>query len=275
MSVLAVVATPLGNLGDLSPRAAEVLRTAKVVFAEDTRVTETLLRHVGSSARCVSLHAHNEKERVHVVLDALAANEAAVLVSDAGTPIVSDPGALVVAEVAKAGYTVTSVPGPSAVVTALAASGFMGVPFAFFGFVERKGEALTKQLAAIRQFTGTVVVFETKERVHDTLATLAETLGEDTEVVLGRELTKLHETYYRGSLAALSKQLDGVTLKGEMTLVIAPREAKNVGLEAVDAVVQELRADTTRPLPIRVKELVLRCGLPRKEAYRLLQGDGS
>lgn len=270
--MLSVVATPLGNLQDLSPRAAEVLRDAAIVFAEDTRVTETLLRHVGSRARCVSLHEHNEDERTQAVIDALAAGTAVALVSDAGTPLVSDPGARVVAAVAKAGYAVTSVPGPSAVVTALAASGFLAVPFAFFGFVERKGQAQTAQLSAMRQFLGTLVVFETKERIHDTLGLLCETLGDGTEAVIGRELTKLHETYYRGTLAELAAAIAGKELKGEMTIVIAPRAAADRGLEAVDAVVAELRADTTRPLPVRVKELVLRCGIPRKDAYRLLQG---
>ncbi|MCC6808092.1 MAG: 16S rRNA (cytidine(1402)-2'-O)-methyltransferase [Deltaproteobacteria bacterium] len=267
---LIVVATPLGNLGDLSPRASEALQTAHVVFAEDTRVTETLLRHVGSHARCVSLHAHNERDRTQAVLDALAAGERAALVSDAGTPLVSDPGAHVVAAAASAGYAVTSVPGPSAVVTALAASGFLAVPFAFFGFVERKGEAQTRQLAAMRQFSGTIVVFETKERIHDTLGLLAEMLGEGTPALIGRELTKLHETYYRGTLAELAAELADTTLKGEMTLVVAPRAAAHQGLEDRDAVVRELQADASRPLPVRVKELVLRTGMTRKDAYRAL-----
>jgi 16S rRNA (cytidine1402-2'-O)-methyltransferase len=242
------------------------------VFAEDTRVTQTLLAHVGSQARCVSLHAHNERDRIAQVLSVLERGERAAIVSDAGTPLVSDPGADAVHAAAAAGHAVTSIPGPSAVVTALAASGFLAVPFAFFGFVERKGEPQKAQLAAIRHFAGTVVLFETKERIHATLDLLAETLGEQTECVIGRELTKLHETYYRGSIGALQKTLAGAQLKGEMTIVIAPRAAVHQGFEDADAVVRELQADTTRPLPVRVRELVLRCGLPRKDAYRRLQG---
>lgn len=268
--MLQIVATPLGHLGDLSPRAASALRDADQVFAEDTRVTQTLLEVTGSRARCTSLHAHNEVARADAVVAALAAGQRCVLVSDAGTPLISDPGAPVVARVVAAGFEVTSVPGPSAVVTALAASGFVCVPFAFFGFLERKGLERTRQIAAIRAFGGTSVIFESKERILATLADLAEQLGDDTPAVLGRELTKQHETYYRGTLGSLGLSLKDATLRGEMTLVVGPRPQVEASNEPLDEVVAELRADATRPITVRAKELVLRCGVTRKQAYDLL-----
>jgi 16S rRNA (cytidine1402-2'-O)-methyltransferase len=271
MNVLTVLATPLGNLSDLSARAVETLARADVVFAEDTRVTQTLLQHVGSKARCVSLHAHNEAERSAVVAEALASGQRCVLVSDAGTPAISDPGARAVAAVVEAGFSVTSIPGPSAVTTALAASGFPAVPFAFFGFLERERQPRMAQLAALRGFIGTAVLFETKERIADTLAELRALLGEETRAVLGRELTKMHETYYRGTLAELHALCSAQPMKGEMTLVIAPRAAAHSGLESVEQVVAELKDDSTRPLAAKAKELALRCGIGRKEAYDLLQ----
>jgi len=264
---LFVVATPLGNLSDLSTRAKEVLTQADVVFAEDTRVTRGLMQAIGASVPLVSAHEHNEQYRIEQLLNELRAGKKVALVSDAGTPIVSDPGMGLVAAAAAAGFEVVSIPGPSAVVTALAASGFPGVPFAFFGFLPRSGTDRTAKLADLRQFNGTIVLFESKERITDTLGDLAEVLGDDTPAVLGRELTKIHETYYRGSLRELSTRVDA--LKGEMTLVIGPRAAKDAGFEVVENVVAELLADP-RPMNVRVKELVLRCGVPRKDAYRML-----
>jgi len=273
MSVLLVVATPLGNLRDMSPRAQEALEKAEIVFAEDTRVTQTLLAHTGARARCVSLHAHNEAERAQTLVAALDAGERCVLVSDAGTPAISDPGARAVAAVVAAGHEVISIPGPSAVTTALAAAGFFAVPFAFFGFLERERAPRMVQLSALRQFNGTAVLFESKERIHATLDELKELLGSETGAVLGRELTKMHETYYRGTLGSLASSLAGQALKGEMTLVIAPRAAASSGLEEVASVVAELKADKLRPMATHAKELALRCGIGRKEAYDFLKAE--
>ena len=269
---LQVVATPIGNLQDLSPRGAEALRLAAIVFAEDTRVARTLLAHVGSHARLESLHEHNERGAAVRLIAALAAGERVALVSDAGTPLVSDPGAGAVAAVAQAGYRVEPIPGPSAVVTALSASGFVSVPFAFFGFIARESAERTAQLASMRAFSGALVFFETKHRLAESLAFCAERLGRDRQALAARELTKQFETLYRGTLGELAELFAREEVKGELTLVVAPAAADEAALEDADTVTAELAQDG-RPLTARVKELMLRTGLGRKEAYaRLSRG---
>jgi len=272
MSALQVVATPIGNLQDLSPRAAETLRLAHIVFAEDTRVTRTLLTFVGSHARLESLHEHNERGAAERVIAALQAGERVALVSDAGTPLVSDPGAGAVAAVAAAGFRVEPIPGPSAVVTALSASGFVSVPFAFFGFMGRESAERTAQLASMRAFGGALVFFETKHRVAETLALCAERLGAERQAMAARELSKQFETLYRGTLGELAALFAREEVKGELTLVVSPAAAAEAAVEDADAVTAEL-AEDGRPLTARVKELMLRTGLGRKEAYaRLSRG---
>lgn len=266
---LLVVATPIGNLQDLSPRGAAALVEASIVFAEDTRVARTLLGHVGSHARLESLHAHNERGAAERLLAALQAGERVALVSDAGTPLVSDPGADAVAAVAAAGFVVEPIPGPSAVVTALCASGFVSVPFAFFGFIARESADRTAQLASMRAFGGALVFFETKHRLAETLALCAERLGRDRQAMAARELTKQFETLYRGSLSELADRFAQEDVKGELTIVVAPAPVAQAALEDADAVTAELAADG-RPLTARVKELMLRTGLGRKDAYARL-----
>ena len=220
---LLVCATPIGNLGDVSERLRNVLASADVVFAEDTRRTAKLLSHLVVSVRVVSLFAGNEQSRISAVVDAVRSGDTVVLVSDAGMPTVSDPGAAVVQAVREAGYPVTVVPGPSAVTTALALSGFGGDRFVFEGFLPRKGRERTERLGELGRETRTVVLFASPNRLATDLVDLARSCGDAREVAVMRELTKLHEETWVGTLgAAVERWTEPV--RGEVTLVLAPVE---------------------------------------------------
>jgi 16S rRNA (cytidine1402-2'-O)-methyltransferase len=217
---LVVVATPIGNLGDLSARAAEALRTVDLVLAEDTRHTGRLLRHVHSEVPQLSLHEHNERERIAEVLDRVSAGERIALVSDAGTPAVSDPGYRLIAACVDAGHRVEPVPGPSAALAALVASGLPTDRVVFEGFLPRKGAQRRERLAALAAEPRTMVLFVAPHRAASDLDDLAGVLGAERRAALARELTKLHEEVRYGSLAELAEGVrDGV--RGEVTLVIA------------------------------------------------------
>jgi 16S rRNA (cytidine1402-2'-O)-methyltransferase len=223
---LVVVATPIGNLGDLSARATQVLRDVDLILAEDTRHTGRLLAHLGSEVPQRSLHEHNEEQRTGEVLARLQAGERVALVSDAGTPAVSDPGYRLVAACVAAGLRVEPIPGPSAVLAALVASGLPTDRFAFDGFLPRKGGARRQRLAELAREPRTIVLFAAPHRVAQDLEDLAAALGADRPATLGRELTKLHEEVRHGTLASLAAGAeDGV--RGEVTLVIGgrPRQA--------------------------------------------------
>jgi 16S rRNA (cytidine1402-2'-O)-methyltransferase len=241
--ILQVVATPIGNLGDLSERAAEVLRTADLVLAEDTRRTGRLLAHVGSEVPQRSLHDHNERDRIAEVLDRLAEGDRIALVSDAGTPTVSDPGYRLLAACAEAGVRIEPIPGASALLAALVASGLPTDRVAFEGFLPRKGAARTARLAELGTERRTFVLFVAPHRVAADLRDLAEVCGGQRRAALCRELTKRYEEILRGGLAELAAMADeGV--RGELTLVVAG---------APDTVPEALNADE---LVARVRELV-------------------
>ncbi|TVP73528.1 MAG: 16S rRNA (cytidine(1402)-2'-O)-methyltransferase [Nitriliruptor sp.] len=239
---LSVVATPIGNLGDLSERAREVLTTADLVLAEDTRHTGRLLAHLGSEVPQRSLHEHNEDERIGEVLARLEAGEHLALVSDAGTPTVSDPGYRLLAACADAGVTIVPIPGASALLAALVASGLPTDRVAFDGFLPRKGATRRARLAEIAREPRTVVLYLSPHRAAADLRDLAESLGEQRRAALCRELTKLHEEIRRGSLGELaSSAADGV--RGEVTLVIAGAEddpAAAAGVPDLDTQVAEV-----------------------------------
>ncbi|MDJ0866424.1 MAG: 16S rRNA (cytidine(1402)-2'-O)-methyltransferase [Myxococcota bacterium] len=218
MGTLHLVATPIGNLEDVTLRALRVLGEADVVLAEDTRRTRILLERHGVDARARSLNAHNEARRIPEVLAALAAERSVALVSDAGTPLVSDPGERLVAAALDAGHTVVSVPGASAVLAALAASGFRTVPFAFLGFPPRKPGPRRRLFEPWRERPETLVLFESPHRAAATLRDAAEALG-PRRACVARELTKLHEEMARGTLPELAARFEGGT-RGELTLVI-------------------------------------------------------
>jgi 16S rRNA (cytidine1402-2'-O)-methyltransferase len=217
---LFVVATPIGNLGDLSPRARETLAAADVVACEDTRHTGRLLARLGLDKRLLSLHEHNEARRIPGLIAALESGESVALVSDAGTPLLSDPGFLLVREAAARGLDVRAVPGPSAALAALAVSGLPPYPFTFAGFVPRKAGKRRSFLASLAALRHTCVVFESPHRVLATLEAAAAELG-DRPLVLCRELTKLHEETLRGTAAELAAELAARdSIKGEIVLVL-------------------------------------------------------
>lgn len=221
--VLWVVATPIGNLNDFPPRAREVLEQCDVIAAEDTRHSGRLLKHFGITTKQVSVHEHNEEKRVPYLIKRLAAGESVALVSDGGTPLISDPGFRLVRAAREAGIGVFPVPGPCAAVAALSVAGLPTDRFWFEGFLPAKAMARNHRLEALRMLTGTLVFYETPQRVLKTLEAMGDVLGADREAVVCRELTKLHETTLVGTLSSLRRQIAGdeEQLRGEMVLVVA------------------------------------------------------
>jgi 16S rRNA (cytidine1402-2'-O)-methyltransferase len=269
MGTLFVVATPIGNLEDVTLRAIRVLREAELVLAEDTRRTRTLLTRCDVRARPRSLHAHNEARRSREVLEVLASGRSAALVSDAGTPLVSDPGERLVAEVIAAGHAVVPVPGPSAILSALVASGLPTTPFLFLGFLPRRGGERDALLARIRDRAETMVLFESPRRLAATLRRLLDALG-DRPACVARELTKLHEEMARGSLQELAERFAEGT-KGEVTLVIGgAQEQPALDEAALDARIRRLVAEGSSPREI-ASELAPAAGVPKREIYARAQ----
>jgi 16S rRNA (cytidine1402-2'-O)-methyltransferase len=246
---LVVVATPIGNLADLSPRAAQVLTEADLVAAEDTRRTRILLDHIGASPPTISYHDHNERERTAGLLKRVEAGETVALVSDAGTPGLADPGFIVVREAIARGLRVETVPGPNALLHALVLSGLPMDRFTFEGFLPRKAGARDARLRELVDERRTMVFYVTPHRVVDELGALAAVLG-DRAAALGRELTKLHEEMLRGTLRSLADVAGG--RRGEMTLVVSGRSDDAAPPDAAD-------------LAARVRELVA-TGMSRKDA---------
>ena len=223
-----VVATPIGNLADLSPRAREVLAAADIIAAEDTRHTAHLLRQIGVQRPLLSLHEHNEAQRREELVAQLQRGTRLALVSDAGTPLVSDPGYLLVKAALEAGIVVQAVPGASAVLVALAVSGLPVERFCFEGFLPARGAARRERLRSLRHETRTLVFFEAPHRITETLQDMAGEWGVERAACVARELTKTHETIYRGSLEHLLQigREDGNFARGEITLVVAGASAQ-------------------------------------------------
>jgi len=273
---LDVIATPIGNIGDLSSRARDALAAASVVLAEDTRRTQTLLTHCGISRPLLSLHDHNEGARVTELLERMQRGQVLALVSDAGTPLLSDPGFVLVRAAAAAGFVVRTVPGPSAITAALSVAGLPTDRFVFEGFLPTaKGERRTA-LARLAQEPRTLVLFEAPHRIASLLEELCEHFGAARSACIARELSKLHESVYRGTLAELSAraQSDGDMARGEITVVLAGAAAAAEG----DT---ELLA---RALPLLLKDLPPAraaaiasqlTGVPRDVAYELACRQGS
>jgi len=273
LSTLYLVSTPIGNLGDLSPRAAETLRSVDRILAEDTRRSRLLAERAGSPAPLVSLHAHNERERTEAVLDWLAAGETLAMVSDAGTPLVSDPGARLVGAVVAAGHTVVPIPGPSAVLAALVGSGFPTGRFTFLGFPDRKGKERGRLLARVAEAEEPVILFEAPNRLVELLEALAEACGPDRRVAVARELTKVHEEFVRGTLRQAAAYYSEHPPRGEVTLVLGPIEGESATAEGRErearALAIELLAEGRRPSQV-ARELAGRLDLARNEAYRIV-----
>ncbi|MGD2121554.1 MAG: 16S rRNA (cytidine(1402)-2'-O)-methyltransferase [Gemmatimonadota bacterium] len=279
MATLYLVSTPIGNLDDLTPRAGEVLGSVFRILAEDTRRTRKLLSHLGLSTPLVSLHAHNEASREEAVVGWLGEGEDLALVSDAGTPLVSDPGHRIVAAVLEAGHEVVPVPGPSAVLAALVGSGFPGDRFSFLGFLPRKGTDRRELLDRVAASEDTVVLFESPERVGALLESLGEACGGQRPVALARELTKLHEEFVRGTLAQVGAHLKDHPPRGEVVVVLggAPAgdpgaaDAAAVDTAAAGALAQALLAQGLSPSRA-AREVAKRLRVPRNLAYDIVQG---
>src|SRR5450755_4041724 len=236
---LYLVATPIGNLRDISLRALETLAAADVIACEDSRVTRKLLDHYGIATPLTPYHEHNAVAARPKLLARLAAAEAIALVSDAGTPLISDPGFKLVRAVCEAGLPVSAAPGPSAALTALAVAGLPTDRFFFEGFLPPKDGARRNRIAELTQIPATLVLFETGPRIAAALAALADGLG-DRSAAVCRELTKLHEEVRRDTLAALARAYAaGGETRGEFVLVIAPPEAPAVSAEDVDALLRQ------------------------------------
>ena len=221
-ATLYVVATPIGNLRDITLRALDILANVDCVVAEDTRNTSVLLQHHGIHAKLMSLHQHNERERAEHIVEQLAAGKSLALVSDAGTPGISDPGAILVEVVRAAGYVVVPIPGSSALVAALSASGMQTLPFSFHGFLPVKSAARKKYLESIAVQVGTLIFYEAPHRVIECIDDLAAVFGSSRNIVIARELTKLFESIHRITLGEAAAWLaeDTNRLKGEFVFVV-------------------------------------------------------
>ena len=245
---LVLVATPIGNLGDLAPRAAEILASADVIACEDTRRTGLLLTRQGiARRRLIVVNEHTETERVPEILALLAEGRTVALVSDAGSPGVSDPGQRLVAAALDAGFVVTGVPGPSAAVLALTISGLATARWVFEGFVPRKGPARRERLAQIATEARTVVLYEAPHRLARTLTDLAALCGDERPVVIARELTKLHEELWRGTLGQAAARVAAAEPVGEHVIVLAGAPPDDAPDEATidEALEQRLAAGMT------------------------------
>ncbi len=272
MATLYVVATPLGNLADLSPRAADCLRRVAVVAAEDTRRTRGLLAHLGARPQLLSFHAHSGPRRVEVLLELLADGRDVALVTDAGTPGVSDPGPELVAAARAAGFPVVPLPGASAVTTALSVSGLSADRYLFLGFVPRKGGERSRLLARAAEEEATVVLFEAPGRLAALLQDLARLTGGERRGVVARELTKVHEEVREGSLAELADYYSREEPRGEVTLLLAgtgvppaPPDRTEEGRVLARQLLES--GITRREAAQRVASAL---GIARNQAYRLV-----
>jgi 16S rRNA (cytidine1402-2'-O)-methyltransferase len=274
MATLYIVATPLGNLSDLSPRAADVLRRVPVVAAEDTRRTRGLLHHLGATPTLLSFHAHSGERRLETLLEILGDGRDVALVSDAGTPAVSDPGADLVSAAREAGFVVVPIPGPSAVATALSAAGLPADRYLFLGFLPRKGAERQRLLARGAGEEWSVVFFEAPTRIATLLGDLAHLAGAGRRAVVARELTKVHEELRTGTLGELADYYSEHAPKGELTVVLEgtgspPPEEDRTDEAAEQAAVLLAEGLSRREVARRLTETH---GLSRNDAYRLVTG---
>ena len=263
---LHVVATPIGNLGDLSPRAADTLRWADRILAEDTRVTAKLLRHIGAKVPMSRYDDHTSEPERQRIVERLG-QQAIALVSDAGTPLISDPGFKLVRAARAAGLAVHTVPGPSAAIAALTLAGLPSDRFLFLGFLPTKAKARADAIAEIAPVRATLVLYESGPRLGDTLTALAEGVG-NREAVVAREITKLHEECVSGTLEQLAKRYLDAPPKGEIVIVVGPpADALAASDTDIDAALDEA---LNRLSPSRAaSEIAQRLKVPRKRAYAL------
>lgn len=254
--MLYLIATPIGNLKDITIRAVETLQECDLILCEDTRHSAHLLGHLSIKKPLISFHQFNEAKREEEVLSLLREGKKIALISDAGTPAISDPGEALVKRLRQEGLPVTPIPGPSSVIAALSASGLSTIPFQFLGFFPRTQLETQKTLSAISLFEGTSLFFESPERLLHTLETLARTV-EDWEVVVARELTKTFEEFVRGKPAEVIEQFKGRKILGEIVVLVRPQETP---------LQKELRTMDAKALAERLQELF---DLPLKDAVKI------
>lgn len=268
---LVLVGTPIGNLGDLSPRAVEALETADTIACEDTRRTRALLSHLGLPAgrRLLAVHDHNEAVRVTDVLARLDNGERVVVVTDAGMPGISDPGERLVAAAAAAGHPVDVVPGPSAMIAALVVSGLPAGRFAFEGFLPRKGSARAQRLREVAAEARTTILFEAPHRVRQTVADLAAVAGDLRRVAVVRELTKMHEEVWRGTLGGAVEHLATKEPRGEYVVVLdgAPPPAP-AGQDDVEAALRA-RLEAGADKKSAIAEVAAALDVPKRAVYEI------
>jgi 16S rRNA (cytidine1402-2'-O)-methyltransferase len=272
MSTLYVVATPLGNLGDLSTRAAEVLRTVPVVAAEDTRRTRGLLSHLGARPTLLSFHSHSDQQRSETLLEILHSGRDVALVSDAGTPTISDPGSDLVARVRESGYAVVPIPGPTAVTTALSASGLPTNRYLFLGFIPRRGRERIRLLQRAASEEWSVVFYEAPGRLNPLLEDLIRFAGSDRKGVVARELTKLHEEIRGGTLGELAEYFASTPPRGELTVLLQGTGSPAAEPDRTEAAIEQATSLLAEGLSRRevARQLTDSLGLARNEAYRLV-----
>jgi len=265
---LYVVATPVGNLEDITYRAVRVLREVDAIACEDTRHTRHLLDHYGIAKPLVSYHEHNEMARAVELVERLRAGESIALVSDAGTPLVSDPGYRLVSEAIASGVSVVPVPGPSAVAAALSASGLPCDQFRFLGFLPAKSAQRRRLLESLRAETATVVCYEAPHRIVESMADIVDVLG-DRPAVLARELTKVHEEFLRGSSAEILRVLrERPSIKGEITILLGKAPASQSAPEVdLPGLVDTFMAQGLGRMEA-IKRAAAESGLSKREAYR-------
>ena len=271
---LVLVATPIGNLGDLSPRAAEALRTADVVAAEDTRRSRVLLDHVGASVPMTSYHDHNEATKTAVLLDRVAGGDVVVVVTDAGTPGLADPGFRLVREAVARGLIVEAVPGPAAALQALLLSGLPMDRFAFEGFLPRKAGARRERLASLADDPRTLVFYVSPHRADDDLTAMAAVFGPRPAAV-ARELTKLHEEVIRGSLDELATRMRDAPVRGEVTVVVGGAPA-STALPDAGELVERVRAlvSTGVDRKAAIAQVASAAGVPKRDVYQAVLDAG-
>ncbi|MBA17492.1 MAG: 16S rRNA (cytidine(1402)-2'-O)-methyltransferase [Sphingomonas sp.] len=261
---LYIVATPIGNLGDISPRAAEILKNADIVAVEDSRVTARLLQHIGTKRPMTPYHDHNA-ESVRPGLIARMASEAVALVSDAGTPLISDPGYKLVRDARAAGHAVVTIPGPCAAVAALTLAGLPTDRFFFLGFLPAKQQARAEAIAEVAAIRATLILYESGPRLSACLSALAEGLG-DREAAVAREISKKFEECVTGSLSQLAERYADTPPKGEIVVIVGPPgEAPAATEEDADAALAE--ALTRLPVSKAAGEVAKKLGLDRKALY--------
>ena len=267
---LYVVGTPIGNVDDLSPRARDVLAKADLIAAEDTRHTRGLLSQIGAESRVIAHHEHNEAESAQALLEALESGKSIALVSDAGTPLISDPGFRLVGAARAAGIAVVPIPGPCAAIAALSSAGLPTDRFVFEGFLPRRESARAARLEALRSEQRTIVFYEAVHRVVETVAALRAAFGDDRRAAIARELTKTHEQIETATLAELAQRLgSSIPLLGELVIVVAGTQAAAPDEDEARRVYALLAAELPPDKALKLAAAVT--GVARNALYRLVR----